>query len=145
MAAGESMSDVPSFGGNPSQYLVDVAAWLEREATDGKWTESAEDALDEALLGVRDTFIALGEPSSGPESVEFWAFLRFVSAICAARAATGSIQEKLGHVRTSLLEEFGDQDPLYQFVEAALVSNDLLLVRAAWAAVSIWEHQRAAG
>ena len=139
------MADTPAFTGDPSRYLVDVATWLEREATTGRRTESAEEALDEALLGVRDTFIALGEPPAGPESVEFWAFLRFVSALCAARAATGSIQEKLAHVRTTLLEKFGDRDPLYRFVEAALASNDLLLVRAAWAAVSIWEHQQTPG
>ena len=107
----------------------------------GKWSEAAEEALDEALLGVRDTFIALGEPAAGPEAVEFWACLRYVSALCAARAATGSIQEKLTHVRDSLLAKFGDKDPLVQFVQAALASNDLLLVRAAWAAVSIWEHR----
>jgi len=137
------MADLPYYTGNPTQYLVDVAAWLEREATLGRWSEAAEDALDEALLGVRDTFIALGEPAAGPEAVEFWAFLRFVSALCAARAATGSIQEKLSRVRDSLRSKFGEKDPLVQFVQAALASNDLLLVRAAWAAVSIWEHQHA--
>ena len=26
----ERMSETPTFAGNPSQYLVDVAAWLER-------------------------------------------------------------------------------------------------------------------
>ena len=136
------MAGLPTFTGDPSRYLVEVSAWLEREATAGKWSEATGDALDEALLGVRDTFIALGEPSSGPESVEFWAFLRFVSALCAARAATGSTQEKLANARASLIARFGEKDPLCQFVDAALASNDLLLVRAAWAAASIWEHQR---
>ena len=139
------MSVIPSFTGDPSRYLTEVSTWLEREATAGKWSEAAEDALDEALLEVRDAFIALGEPSSGPDSVEFWAFLRFVSALCAARAATGSAQEKLAQLRPSLVSRFGDKDPLCQFVDAALASNDLLLVRAAWAAARVWELQRAGG
>ena len=137
------MPGVPSLNGDASNYLLDVAAWLEREAIAGKWTGSAEDALDEALLAVRDTFASLGESPSGPEKVDFWSTLRFVSALCAARAATGSIQEKLANVRDILVARFGERDPLYLFVQAALASNDLLLVRAAWAAVSVWEYQRA--
>lgn len=139
------MSRVPPFRGDASQYLVDVAGWLEREAIGGKWTESAEDALDEALLAVRDTFTALGDSPTGPDKIEFWAALRFVSAACAARAATGSLQEKLSLVRNSLLDRFGEEDPLYNFVQAALASNDLLLIRAAWAAVAVREHEHTNG